>query len=199
MDQQASASEASLKLDRQGIAALPNLFLLNPDNRAFLEGKSSWMKLPRGVSWTGTLSPFQLIVLLIVIPMAMIYYYDKDFDADIPLIPLTLLLTCIAAMILARAQYRIYYLSKHGQVLQGTFVQYDISEEQKKVNHQGVDVMEYGQYWVSKLHYQFVNPSGQTIEATKRMSSGSVPTWTRADWGKPVAVLYVNDKRYDML
>jgi hypothetical protein len=86
--------------------------------------------------------------------------------------------------------YRRYRLSKYGQLLCGKVTAWDVAEKKAFASRRIT--------WKNSVTYQFTTPAGQVVDATKRFSL-SKSSWPTGQRGDPLAVIFVNEKLYDVL
>jgi hypothetical protein len=86
--------------------------------------------------------------------------------------------------------YRHHRLSKYGQLLRGDVLAWEVAEKKAFGRSETV--------WKVSVKYRFTTPAGQTVSAIKRFSLNK-PSWLMGERGSPVAVIYVNEKLYDLL
>jgi hypothetical protein len=176
-----------------------NLFLLYPENRDFIEGKSR--KIVGGnLIWWLTSGCFLAVVTLL--PMFIFAEATKagisegaatgwDLDTTLKVLAVFGVPMLVAAPFAIRVRSQNRLLAETGKLIRGAVVN----------SRPG---------WVSSKNsmtvvYAFISPQGQelsgqdTIMDFSTMSSGSAPSFAWPAGGTPVAVLYANDKLFRIM
>lgn len=168
------------------LAALPDLFLFNPANRAYVDGQSQpyvgYIGWSPGFTFCLALTLFLLTTItcfvLMTTPSEAAHYF---------ILPA---LTFLVALGFHWRAARIRRVASEGRLLIGTVTD---SRAEKKSD-------EDGEYFKVFLWYQFRTPNG-------RLLWGKKATWVppetikyfRPNVGTPLAVLYMNDNLYEVL
>jgi hypothetical protein len=195
------------------LLALPELFLLKEENRRFIRGETQRRETSVGTQnsclFIAIISLALVITALFAVPAIIVTWEAVRlsllgettrgivcaegvggmlFAWTLPLVVGWI----IPYMVLRDRRYRC--LTEHGLLLQGCVVGCQVNRP--KGHPTGPERF---LTWVVKLEYRFDAPDGRVILATKCYSSCTKPDWHTTVQGKPVAVLYLNDKSYDVL
>jgi hypothetical protein len=161
------------------LAALPDLFLLHPQNRAFVNGEGQPHLENGGWGCILLVTAFSSLVFTLVAA-----FLPDGFQYLIVIPVLLWLATFWCLWELRRAQH----LARHGRLLKGELLSYQLGQIP---DEEGYPV---------KLHYSFATPNGQLREVKTR---SAVSEYQRHQplprTGVPLAVLCVDDRLYEIL
>jgi hypothetical protein len=160
---------------RVELAALPDLYLIHPINRAFMNGESTQLETltqPNGL---------QLIVVLGLLLAAFVVF--DEVDTNNSLIPVFLIPLMVSVVLRSRHHQR---LRQHGHLLKGTLIEYT------QLEHLG----EAGGFEIT-VRFFFDNPSGHTIRSVEKGHVDGIPGIPQPE--APLAVLYLTDDDYLLL
>jgi hypothetical protein len=176
------------------LPTLPNLFLLNPKNRAFVEGQSRHVHL----DWRW--DRFWVVVPIILVAIFITYQrVGRQNLFNIWGSAILISLIAVPGLLIVRYRYRLRRLEQYGRLIKGEVI--TCSEKEGA----GDDSGPFG--YKIRLRYRFRSPNGQIIAANNtRYVKGQLDEIRKRHYlsypptrGDPVVVLYVNDSLYEVL
>jgi hypothetical protein len=176
------------------LTTLPNLFLLNPKNRAFVERQSRHVHLDWRWDRFWLAVPIILVAIFITYPSVGRQNLFNIWGSAI-----LLSLTVVPGLLIVRYRYRLRRLEQNGRLIKGEVI--TCSEKEGP----GDDSGPFG--YKIRLRYRFRSPDGQIIAANKtRYVKGRLDEIRQRHYhcypptrGALVVVLYVNDSLYEVL
>src|SRR5262245_60175041 len=109
------------------LTAFSNLLLLNPSNRAFVNGQTARLVIDGSGRYREVIICFAITMLLFGTAAYVKLFVDKPFDAPLCLFSsafIFLILTLLGTINITARWRRALYLSQHGQLLRGEIVQW---------------------------------------------------------------------------
>lgn len=174
------------------LAALPNLFLLDPPNRAFVAGKTKRINMSEG--WITY--PFVFLLALLALPIlyeATHLWREGNWGVAIFFMVICSVIGYSVARFLLRV-CRARHLTNDGHLIQGELVNCRTTKHDDDYS-EGYPVV------VIEFEFCFQSHDGRKICTTKRrtLSEKAFANYLVSETGIPVAALYVNDKLYKVL
>lgn len=170
------------------LAALPDLFLLNAANRAFIEGQSNVIHVGTWQRYRG-----QFITALVTCPL--VYFILRTWNAEWAVALAALDAVCLSLLAAAgalRQRQRLKRLATEGQLLRGELVAAFV---QKRLARGHKDFVFTGRL----VGYAFTTPDGRRLYGREPIvvTPGRFASPPRP--GGAVVVAYADDRCYELL